>query len=65
MYRLTVRDKKLHWLDDSSTYNTIETEHHYNCESIEQLTGLLQFMVATSDNELDCTIARKEVPEDD
>ena len=63
MYRLTIKDKKLHWRDDSSTYDTIETEHHYDCGSIDQLIGLLQFMVATSEKELDCVIARREEDE--
>lgn len=57
MFRLTIKDKRLHWIDSGRTYDTIETEHHYNCGSIEQLMGLLQFMVATSEKELDCTIS--------
>lgn len=58
MYRLTIKGKKLQWHE--STYDTINTENHYNCDTIMQLMGLLEFLVQTSENEIDCTIARKE-----
>ena len=60
MYRLTIKDRKPYWSDGSSTYDIIETEHYYCCDTLQQLMGLLEFMVATSEKELDCTIARRE-----
>ena len=64
IYRLTLKGKKLYWPEDSSTYETIETEQHFDCGSVDQLVGLLQFMVATSDKELDIVIARRDDTDD-
>ena len=61
MYRLTVKSMAYGRYDkETGTINKLEAEQHFNCESLQQLTGLLEFMIATSENELDLRIARRE-----
>ena len=61
MYRLTVKSMAYGRYDkETGTINKLEAEKHFNCETLGQLTGLLEFMISTSENELDLTIARRE-----
>ena len=61
MYRLTVKSMAYGRYDkETGTINKLEAEQRFDCESLQQLTGLLEFMIATSENELDLRIARRE-----
>lgn len=58
MYRLILKNKALHYVEESGRYEYVDTEYRFECESLEQLVGLLQFMVLTSDKPLDFSISK-------
>ena len=60
MFRLTLKNEALVWNDEKSTYDRLKMSQRFDCENLQQLTGLLEFMVQTSEDELDLTIARRE-----
>ena len=41
-----------------------EARQYFDCETLNQLCGLLEFMIATSETELDMTIARRDEKDD-
>jgi len=64
-YKLTLKKSTLGTFNEKTQrYNRITVDTPFMCESLDQLVGLLQFMVATSENELDLTIARWEEDDD-
>ena len=61
MYRLTLKSTAIGRYDTETGHlDRYEAEQRFDCESLNQLCGLLEFMIATSENELDLTIARRE-----
>jgi len=60
-YTLTIKKKTFgRYNEKTERYDITTVETPFKCESLDQLVGLLQFMVATSEDELDLTIARME-----
>ena len=61
MYRLTLKTRAYGRLDkETGKIERFEAEQRFDCETVQQLTGLLEFMIATSEDELDLRIARRE-----
>lgn len=61
MYRLTLNSKAYGKFDDERRrYETYDAETTFDCQTVQQLTGLLEFMIATSTNVLDLRISRRE-----
>ena len=61
MYRLTIKTMAYGRYDkETGTINKLEAEQNFDCESLQQLTGLLEFMIATSEDMLDLRIARRD-----
>ena len=60
MYRLTLKQTALGRYDkETGKLERYETEKQFDCETVQQLTGLLEFMIATSEDALDLRIARR------
>ena len=65
MFKLTIKKTTLgSFNEETQRYNRITSETSFLCESLDQLVGLLQFMVATSEDELNLTISRREDNDD-
>ena len=61
MYRLQLKNVALgNYNEETKRYERIETSQVFNCESLPQLTGLIEFMAKTSRDELEITISRME-----
>ena len=61
MYRLTINDQAFgDYNEATQRYNTYAVKRRFTCESVQQLMGLIEFMVVASDNELDLTIGYME-----
>jgi len=64
-YRLTLKTKAFGKYDEETKHlETFKADQRFECGSLDQLVGLLQFMVEASENELDLTIARWEGKDD-
>ena len=65
MYRLTLKVKAFGKFDDETgRYEKYDADQRFDCQTLQQLTGLLEFMVQTSDDQLDLTICRREDRDD-
>ena len=61
MYRLTLKSMAYGTYDkETGRIEKYEAEKRFDCATVQQLTGMLEFMIATSENELELTIARRE-----
>lgn len=66
MYRLRLKSTAYgSYNEEKQKLDTYSTESRFDCGSLDQLMGLLQFMVATSDKELQLTISRMEEDNDE
>ena len=60
-YKLTLKTRTLgEYSTEANRYNVYDATTTFDCESVQQLTGLLEFMVSTSRSDLDLTISREE-----
>ena len=65
MYRLTLKNTALgRFNEETQRIDRYEAEQNFDCESLQQLTGLVEFMVATSDDVLDLKISRRDEKDD-
>ena len=65
MYRLTLKNTALgRFNDETQRIDRYEAEQNFDCESLQQLTGLVEFMVATSYDVLDLKISRRDEKDD-
>ena len=61
MYRLTLKSTAIGRYDkETGRLDRYEAERRFDCETLNQLCGLLELMTATSENELDLSIVRRE-----
>ena len=60
-YKLTLK-KKVYGIynEDTRKYDVTYADIQFNCDTADQLVGLLEFMVNTSDDALDLTIGRRD-----
>ena len=65
MYRLTLKNTALgRFNDETQRIDRYEAEQNFDCDSLQQLTGLEEFMVATSYDVLDLKISRRDERDD-
>ena len=60
MFRLTLYNEALSWNEENKNYDKLKTYQRFDCGTLQQLTGLVEFMVATSSDQLELTISRME-----
>ena len=65
MYRLTLKTRAFGKFDEETKrYEKYDAEQHFDCNTLQQLTGLVEFMVSTSNDILELTISRMEETDD-
>ena len=61
MYRLTLKCKAFGGFNkETERIDTYDAMQHFDCDTVQQLTGLLEFMIETSDDVLELRIVRRE-----